>query len=115
MPYALVPDGYTLKKVTKLQKDAVDAKRRHDDVVALLANPNTPLVAGAAAGAFFFVRFADQIIAKLIELGVNVSDEIKDEIKKLNPFTDIANFVPGGPTFEEAVEKQVAKFVEFTT
>jgi len=47
--YALIPDGYTLEKVTKLQKQAVDAKRRHDNVEALLANPNTPLVLGGGA------------------------------------------------------------------
>ena len=48
MPYALIPDGYTLKKVTKLQKQAVNSKRRHDNMEALLANENTPLVVGAA-------------------------------------------------------------------
>jgi len=49
MAYALIPDGYSLKKVTKLQKRAVDEKRRHDDVVALLSNENTPLVVGIGA------------------------------------------------------------------
>ena len=48
MPYALIPDGYSLKKVTKLQKQAVNEKRRHDDVVAFLNNPNTPLLMGGA-------------------------------------------------------------------
>jgi hypothetical protein len=38
MPYALIPDGYSLKKVTKLQKQAVDAKRRHDNVMTFLSN-----------------------------------------------------------------------------
>ena len=53
MAYALIPDGYSLKKVTKLQDQAVNAKRRHDDVEHLLANPNTPLVIGGLVGAFF--------------------------------------------------------------
>ena len=49
MPYALIPDGYTLKKVTRAQERAVNAKRRHDDVLALLNNPTTiPVVGGAA-------------------------------------------------------------------
>ena len=39
MPYALIPDGYSLKKVTKLQKQAVTDKRRHDNVVAFIENP----------------------------------------------------------------------------
>ena len=41
MPYALIPEGFTLKKVTKAQEDAVKDKRRHDDVVALLNNEST--------------------------------------------------------------------------
>jgi hypothetical protein len=45
----MIPDGYSIKKVTKLQKQAVSSKRRHDNMEALLANPNTPLVAGGAA------------------------------------------------------------------
>ena len=49
MPYALIPDGYSLEKVTRLQKDAVNSKRRHDNVEALLNNPNTPLVLGGGA------------------------------------------------------------------
>ena len=41
MPYALIPEGFTLKKVTKAQEKAVSDKRRHDDVVALLNNEST--------------------------------------------------------------------------
>jgi len=48
MPYAMIPDGYSIKKVTELQKQAVSSKRRHDNMEALLANENTPLVVGAA-------------------------------------------------------------------
>ena len=44
----MIPDGYSIKKVTKLQKAAVSSKRRHDNMEALLANENTPLVVGAA-------------------------------------------------------------------
>ena len=39
MSYALIPDGYSLKKVTKAQKQALNDKRRHDNVVALINNP----------------------------------------------------------------------------
>jgi len=52
MPYALIPDGFTLKKVTKAQEQAVNAKRRHDDIVALLNNENTPIVFGVPIMAF---------------------------------------------------------------
>ena len=44
----MIPDGYSIKKVTKLQAQAVSSKRRHDNMEALLANENTPVVVGAA-------------------------------------------------------------------
>ena len=44
MPYALIPDGFTLKKVTKAQEEAVKAHRRHEDLVALLGNEKVPLL-----------------------------------------------------------------------
>ena len=44
MAYALIPDGYTLKKVTPQQNDAVKAHRRHEDIVALLGNEKVPLL-----------------------------------------------------------------------
>ena len=81
MPYALIPDGYSLKKVTKLQKEAVNAKRRHDDVVALLNNPNTPLVVGGLVTAFFGVKLAEDIIADLENRLGALSDDVKQGIK----------------------------------
>ena len=48
MPYALIPDGYSLKKVTKLQQKALADKRRHDNVMAFINNPNTPTLIGGA-------------------------------------------------------------------
>ena len=82
MPYALIPEGFELKKVTKLQKDAVDAKRRHDDVVALFNNPNTPLVVGGLVTAFFGVKLAEDIIADLeTRLGA-LSEDVKEGIRE---------------------------------
>ena len=42
MPYALIPDGYSLKKVTKLQKEAVNAHNRHENILKLLGNEKVP-------------------------------------------------------------------------
>jgi len=47
VPYALIPDGYSLKKVTKLQKEAVNAHRRHENAMIILENRTTPIVLGA--------------------------------------------------------------------
>ena len=77
MPYALIPDGYSLKKVTKLQKVAVNEKRRHDDVVALLNNENTPLVVGGAIAAIVTGLFAQQL-AEDFNLD---EDQVKETLK----------------------------------
>ena len=82
MAYALIPDGYSLKKVTKLQKDAVDAKRRHDDVVALFNNPNTPLVVGGLITAFFGVKLAEDIITDIESRLGALSDDVKEGIRE---------------------------------
>jgi hypothetical protein len=65
MPYALIPEGYKLQKVTKLQKAAVDARRRHEDIKALLNNPSTPTVVGGLVAASLAVKLGDEIIKDL--------------------------------------------------
>jgi len=80
MPYVLIPEGHKLEKATKLQIDAVNAKRKHDDMVALLANPNTPLVIGGLVTAFFGARLAGDIISDLEDKVGAVSDDIKEGI-----------------------------------
>jgi len=51
MAYALIPEGYELKKVTKLQQQAVDEyfgrERRGNYISELLSNPTAPpIIAG---------------------------------------------------------------------
>jgi len=81
MPYALIPDGFTLKQVTKLQKQAISDQRRHDDVIAILNNSQTPLVVAGIVTAFLAGRAADNIIENLAEAGETVSDKTKEVIK----------------------------------
>jgi len=80
MAYALIPEGFKLEKVTRAQADAVSAKRRHDDIVALLNNTNTPLVLGGLVTAFFGARLAGDIISDLEDKVGAVSDDIKEGI-----------------------------------
>ena len=82
MPYALIPDGYSLKKVTKLQEQAVNAKRRHDDVQAFIENENTPLVVGGLITAFFGVKLAEDIIADIESRLGALSDDVKEGIRE---------------------------------
>ena len=44
--------GVWTKEVTKAQEQAVNAKRRHDNVQAFIENENTPLLVGAGAVVF---------------------------------------------------------------
>jgi|TARA_R110002110_G_C13167054_1_gene692307 hypothetical protein len=81
MPFALIPDGYSLKKVTKLQKQAVTEKRRHDDVVAILENSQTPLVIAGIVTAFLAGRVADDILEDLADAGETVTTKTKEVIK----------------------------------
>ena len=81
MPYALIPDGYNLKKVTRLQKDAVNSKRRHDNVEALLNNPNTPLVLGGGALLAATPFLLAWLRALLAESGVSVTDDVWTTVK----------------------------------
>jgi len=105
MAYVLIPDGHKLEKATKLQVDAVSSKRRHDDIVALLANPNTPLVLGGLVTAFFGVKLAESIIEDLENrLGV-LSEDVKQGIKdtvdiKLPTF---GAPVPTAPTISDLI------------
>ncbi|AXH79063.1 MAG: hypothetical protein [Circular genetic element sp.] len=119
MPYALIPDGYSLKQVTKLQKQAVDDKRRHDDIVALLNNPNTPVVVGGAVATFFGVRFASDVINELKADGVafteDVERKVREAVDKANPLNiDVTKIAKGlgadtGPAPSLTLEELLAE------
>ena len=81
MPYALIPDGYSLKKVTKLQASAVNAKRRHDNVEALLANPNTPLLIGGVGLLATLPILFNLFLQSLEEQNILLTDEQKKLLK----------------------------------
>jgi len=82
MPYALIPDGYSLKQVTKLQKQAVNEKRRHDNVMAFLGNETTPVLIDAT-GLIAVAPILLELYAQAAgEAGVTLSEEQKETIKK---------------------------------
>ena len=79
MPYALIPDGYSLKKVTKLQKQAVNEKRRHDDVLAVLSNENAALGATALGAVLASGALLALLKLELDKVGISESDKAKVE------------------------------------
>jgi len=96
LPYALIPEGFKLQKVTKMQQEAISAKRSHDDAVALLSNPNTPLVIGGAGligvTAYYGDALADFIIEKLKAAG-EVFTTTGEEIIRTNIKGWAADFI----------------------
>ena len=84
MPYALIPEGFTLKKVTKAQQDAIDEyfgrERRGSYLNTLIENPATAtLVVGTLTGGVLL-----SLINKYFSEGWPFTKE--EIIEKLNPF-----------------------------
>jgi len=79
MAYALIPDGYSLKKVTKLQKQAVNEKRRHDDVLAVLSNENAALGATALGAVLASGALLALLKTELDKVGISEADKAKVE------------------------------------
>jgi hypothetical protein len=86
MAYALIPDGFILKKVSKAEKDAVDEyfgrERRGTYFEELLGNPNTPLVVGAVV---LIPSLIAILLAVLKEEGVSITDEIGQKLVQTSP------------------------------
>jgi predicted Zn-ribbon and HTH transcriptional regulator len=81
MPFALIPDGFTLKKVTKLQQQAINSKRRHDNVMAILENSQTPLVVAGIVTAFLAGRAADSLIDDIKATGESLTEKGEQAIR----------------------------------
>jgi len=78
MPYGLIPDGYTLKKITKQQENALKQKRRHDNVEAFVSNPGAPFLVG---GVLFTGVLSAIVAAIIIELELPDTDEVKERLE----------------------------------
>jgi len=82
MPFALIPDGFTIQKVTAAQERAVKSKRRQDDLIALINNPQTIAVIGTVLGGALVATQVDGIIDSLKESGVSISDDVIQATKE---------------------------------
>ncbi len=100
MPFALIPDGYSLKKVTKLQQKALADKRRHDNVVTVLNNPEIIKQIIITGFAFLAVKEGKVALLDLKNLGVNVSQDVEDAYTKKRQFGD----APVGVSIEQLVQ-----------
>ena len=72
MPIALVPDGFSLKKVTKLQLEAIKDHRKHEDFKAFLGSDGSGQGIGLGLIAIVSVAF---LIPMLIGMLKKVSED----------------------------------------
>ena len=97
MPYALIPEGFTLKKVTKAQEQAVTSLRRSEYIKEIVNNETTlPLLIGgifAISGGILIDRFLDGLdLPSIPTLGPEQIAEAKKkaisttvDFQKINP------------------------------
>ena len=120
MAYVLIPDGFTLKKVTKAQEEALKAHRRHEDIVALLGNEKVPsLIAGGVLLASIptILRLIFEALNKqngfdLKEEAVDYLTFQKDLLEGVFELTGAGTFItPGGSPFEGEIEDFWDKYV----
>ena len=112
MPYALIPDNYSLEKVTKEQKQAVEEKRSHDDVLTVLANPATAQIVGmlgaGLATAHFLPKFIEALEKRVGTLTDDFKGAINETVNDLNPL-NLVRSIYGGKTNEELIEEMRQK------
>ena len=86
MPYALVPDGYKLKKVTKQQKEAVDKHVSNEAVQAFLDGP--------ASGEL--VKAVAIVVTPIVLAALAKQIDLPDlDVKEF-----ISNLIPDAPSFD---------------
>jgi len=105
MPYALIPDGYTLKSVTKLQKQALNDKRRHDNVMTVLNNPEIIKQIIVTGFAILAVKEGKDALVELKDLGVNISQDVEDAYTKKRAVKFGDFIAPVGVSIEDVVEE----------
>ena len=121
MAYVLIPEGSELKKVTKLQKNAVDAYNRHENIKTILGNEKVPLL---VAGGIVLVSaptilklIFDALAKQKAEFkGIDVKDLGIDYLTFTKDFSeaifDISGPAIGGPFFEGEAEGFWNKYVK---
>jgi anion-transporting ArsA/GET3 family ATPase len=102
MPHALIPDGFTLKKVTKSEEKAIKDERRHENVTALVNNPEIIKQIIITVSAYLALRESKKAIDELRELGATISEGAENAYTKKRTF---GQDVPVGVSIEQLVDE----------
>ena len=84
MPFALVPDGFKLQKVTKLQKEAIDKYNSSKNIEAFFEGPASAELVKAVAIVVTPIVLA--ALAKRVGDDVNLSGIVDDVLKQIPGF-----------------------------
>tara|TARA_R100000664_G_C2742071_1_gene130362 strand:- start:236 stop:649 length:414 start_codon:yes stop_codon:yes gene_type:complete len=102
MAFALVPEGFELKKVTKIQEKAVDKYYRSQSIEALLSNPTAAVAIIAPIVALLSgtlgVAISDYVLKVLKEEGVAISENVQKRVK-----TGVSNVASATGLVQEAL------------
>ena len=89
MPFALIPDGYKLQKVSKLQKEAVDKFYTSQNIDSFLDGQASGELVKAVAIVVTPIVLA--ALAKQVDLGdINISSFIDEQLAKI-PGLDLSS------------------------
>ena len=106
MPYALVPKDYTLKKVTPQQRAAVDAQRSHENVMALIDNPEIIKQIIISGLALLAAKEGAEALQDLKDLGVNISKDVESAYTKKRTVKG----APVGISIQQVIDQGLARF-----
>ena len=109
MPYALIPEGFTLKKVTKTQEKAVKDKRRHDDLLALINNPEIIKQVIIVVASYLALKEAQDLYDYLGKKGITIAQDVKDEYTKKRTVKG----APVGVSYQQLVDEALARYSPF--
>ena len=90
MPFALVPEGFKLQKVTKAQQQAVDQYYNNKTTQAFLegdAPSELVKVAAIVVTPIVLASLAKQLQERAKEEGISLSEDVTGLLLRLNPVT----------------------------
>ena len=112
MAYVLVPDGFTLEKVTKLQKEAVEKYYKHENVKALIDNPEIIKQIIIIVAGYYTARAGVKAIDELKELGATIPKAVEDTYTKKRTVMVTDDFGMG-VSIEDIVDRAIKELNPF--
>jgi len=96
MPYGLIPDGYTLKKITKQEEEALTDLRKHEDFKTFLGSSQSGTAVGGLAVGVALLIFVIPMLKNFLK-ALASDDEFKG--KTVTQIVEEEKKDPGGASF----------------